>query len=239
MLKVQKITKLFGKKKAVNGVSFEINKGEIFSLIGPNSSGKTTIVKTITGLLRPTSGSVEIGGIDVAKFPEKTKAQVGYIPDEPTVWSYMTGEEFLYFTQALFGVPESKRKANIPKLLKIFKLQGSEKDYFEDYSRGNRQKFSIVAAMSHDPKLLLIDEPIVGLDPTGAEIAKNIFLEYAKKGGSILLVTHTLSVAQEISNRIGILKDGKLRAVGTLAELRRKAGLAESASLEEVYMKLA
>lgn len=239
MLKVHNVTKLFGKKKAVGGVSFEINKGEIFSLIGPNSSGKTTIVKMIAGLLRPTSGRVEIDGIDVSKKPEKTKAKLGYIPDEPTVWPYMTGEEFLNFTQALFGIPEAKRKQNASKLLKIFKLQGSERDYFEDYSRGNRQKWSIIAAISHNPNLLLIDEPIVGLDPTGAEIAKKLFTDYAEKGGSILLVTHTLPVAQEISHRIGVLKDGKLRAVGTLAELRQKANLPENASLEEVYMKLA
>lgn len=239
MLKVHTITKHFGKKHAVEGVTFEIKEGEIFSLIGPNSSGKTTIVKMITGLLQPTSGHIEVDGIDVAKHPEKAKARIGYIPDEPTVWPYMTGEEFFNFTQALFGQDEGKRKESLASSLRIFDLQGVEKQYFEEYSRGNKQKLSIVTAMAHRPKLLLIDEPIVGLDPTGAEIAKKLFVDYAKEGGSILLVTHTLSVAQEISHRIGLLKDGRLSAVGTLSELREKAGLGEGASLDEVYKKLA
>lgn len=238
MLKVNNVTKYFDTTKAVNDVSFTINKGEIFSLIGPNSSGKTTIVKSIVGLLQPTHGSIKVEDVDVTEHPEKAKTNIGYIPDEPSVWPSMTGEEFLYFTQALFGVDEKHRKANITKLLSIFNLQGLEKKYFEEYSRGNKQKFSIIAAMSHKPKLLLIDEPIVGLDPTGATIAKKMFVDYAQEGGSILLVTHTLSVAQEISDRIGFLKNGTLTAVGTLSELRHKAGLGDTASLEDIYKKL-
>jgi ABC-2 type transport system ATP-binding protein len=239
MLKVHNLTKYFGSNKAVDGVSFTINKGEIFSLIGPNSSGKTTIIKTITGLLQPTSGSILIENHDITKSPEKAKAEIGYIPDEPSIWPYMTGEEFLYFTQALFGVNEKIRVQSLPKLLEIFNLNGLEKSYFEEYSRGNKQKFSIIAAMSHNPKLLLIDEPIVGLDPTGAEIAKKLFIEYAQNGGSVLLVTHTLPVAQEISHRIGVLKNGTLVAVGTLDELREKAGLGNESSLDDIYKKLA
>ncbi len=239
MLKVHNLTKHFGEKKAVDGVSFEINKGEIFSLIGPNSSGKTTIVKSIVGLLQPTSGHITIDNHDISKSPEDAKREIGYIPDEPSVWPTMTGEEFLSFTQALFGVDEETRMKRLPELLSIFNLNGLEKQYFEEYSRGNKQKFSITSAISHTPKLLLIDEPIVGLDPTGAEIAKKMFTEYAKNGGSILLVTHTLPVAQEISDRIGFLKDGKLVTVGTLGELREKAGLGGEATLEDIYKKLA
>lgn len=239
MLKVYNLTKYFGEKTAVDNVSFQINSGEIFSLIGPNSSGKTTIVKSIVGLLDPDKGIIEIDGNDVIKNPKETKQVIGYIPDEPTVWPYMTGEEFLYFIQALFGIDEETRIKNLPKLLETFHLSGVEKQYFEEYSRGNKQKFSITAAMSHQPKLLVVDEPIVGLDPTGAEIAKKIFVEYAKHGGSVLLVTHTLPVAEEISHRIGFLKSGSLVHVGTLSELREKAGLDVSASLEEIYKKLA
>lgn len=241
MLRVNNLTKHFGSNKAVNEVSFEINKGEIFSLIGPNSSGKTTIVKTILGLLQPTKGTVAIDSHDVVKNPEKTKSVTGYIPDEPSIWPYMTGEEFLYFTQALFRSEQDSNKTptSLSPLLSTFNLEGLEKRYFEEYSRGNKQKFSILAAMSHEPKLLLIDEPIVGLDPTGAEIAKKMFVEYAKKGGSVLLVTHTLAVAEEISDRIGFLKNGSLVASGTLQELRDKAGLPGSASLDDVYKKLA
>lgn len=239
MLKVHNLTKHFGKKKAVNGVNFSIEKGEIFSLIGPNSSGKTTIVKSIIGLLQPTTGTITIDSHDIVKSAEKAKQSIGYIPDEPSIWPYMTGEEFLFFTQALYGVSEVERVKQLPELLATFSLQGLEKQYFEEYSRGNKQKFSILAAMSHKPKLLLVDEPIVGLDPTGAEIAKKIFVDYARAGGSVLLVTHTLPVAEEISDRIGFLKDGTLKAVGTLSELREQSGLGNEASLEDIYKKLA
>ncbi len=239
MLNVHNLSKTFGTKKAVHNVSFTIKEGEIFSLIGPNSSGKTTIVKTIVGLLQPTNGTVTVGDHDVVKNPEKAKALTGYIPDEPSIWPKMTGEEFLYFTQALYGVDEKHRKSNLPKLLETLKLEGLEKEYFEEYSRGNKQKFSITAAFSHSPKLLIIDEPIVGLDPTGAEIAKKMFRDFAKNGGAVLLVTHTLPVAAEISDRIGFLKNGELLATGTLPELREKAELGHDASLDEIYKKLA
>lgn len=239
MLKVHNLTKHFGNNKAVDGVSFNIKKGEIFSLIGPNSSGKTTIVKSIVGLLQPNTGTITVNGNDVVKNPKKTKSEIGYIPDEPSIWAYMTGEEFLYFTQALFSIDEKTRVATLPKLLDTFSLSGLEKGYFEDYSRGNKQKFSILAALSHQPKLLVIDEPIVGLDPTGAEIAKKLFVDFAQAGGSVLLVTHTLPFAQEISHRIGVLKNGVLADVGTLDELRGKAGLGSEATLDDIYKKLA
>lgn len=214
-------------------------KVKFFLLLDRIVSGKTTIVKSIIGLLRPTHGSITIDGSDISKKPEEAKAKIGYIPDEPSIWQYMTGEEFLYFTQALFGMDEKTRVESLPELLSLFNLNGLEKGYFEDYSRGNKQKFSIIAAMSHNPKLLLIDEPIVGLDPTGAEIAKKLFVSYARSGGSILLVTHTLTVAEEISDRVGILKNGELVAVGTVPELREKAGLDSNTSLDDIYKKLA
>lgn len=237
MLSVNNVSKNFGEKKAVNDVSFTINKGEVFSLIGPNSSGKTTLVKSIIGLLQVSEGTITVEGNDVSAHPEKAKALIGYIPDEPSIWPYMTGEEFLYFTQALFGVKEKTREKELPKLLETLHLQGLEKQSFEEYSRGNKQKFSITSAMAHHPKLLLVDEPIVGLDPTGAEIAKKMFVDFAKNGGSVLLVTHTLPVAEEISDRIGFLKNGSLIATGTLAELRVKAELPETATLEDIYKK--
>jgi len=239
MLKINHLSKHFGENAAVNDVSFDVKPGEIFSLIGPNSSGKTTIIKTIAGLLQPTDGNIQVGECDVAINPEQTKAQIGYIPDEPSIWPYMTGEEFLYFTQALFGVDEKERKERLPKLLMPFNLAGLERQYFEEYSRGNKQKFSIMAALSHEPKLLLIDEPIVGLDPTSAETAKRMFVNFARQGGAVLLVTHTLQVAQDISNRIGFLKKGTLAAVGTMEELRWRAALGPNATLEDIYRKLA
>lgn len=239
MLKVHNLSKKFDKNTALKNVSFEIKKGEILSLIGPNSSGKTTLIKCILGLSQPTSGSVTVDGLDITRYPMQAKQIMGYIPDEPNVWNYMTGGEFLNFTQALFKNTESNQiSSHTEELLTDFSLLGTENNYFEDYSRGNKQKYSIIAAMSHNPKLLLIDEPIVGLDPTGAEIAKKQFMSFSKNGGSILLVTHTLSVAEEISDRIGILKNGTLIALGTLSELRKIAKQGNETTLDTIYKVL-
>jgi ABC-2 type transport system ATP-binding protein len=238
MLNVNNLTKRFGGRAAVEDVGLAVQPGEIFSLIGPNGSGKTTIVKVIAGLLRPDAGSVAVGGFDTVKNPVEAKALLGYIPDEPAIWPAMTGEEFLNLTGALYGMDEKARAERIPALLSLFDLKDTERGCFEDYSRGNKQKFAILAALLHRPKLLLVDEPIVGLDPASAEIAQNLFVKFAREGGAVLLVTHTLSVAQKISHHIGVLKNGRLLAAGTLAELRQKAKLSGDADLEAVYKTL-
>jgi len=238
MLTIKNLTKKFGHKTVVDDINININPGEIFSLVGPNGSGKTTIIKIIVGLLQPSTGEVKVNGYNVVVEPEKAKREIGYIPDEPSIWSFMTGEEFLHLTGALFGITQAERLAKLPELIDIFKLQEIKQEYFEEYSRGNKQKFSILAALLHQPKLLLIDEPIVGLDPRSAEIAKDEFVKFAENGGAAFLVTHTLSVAEEISTCIGILEQGKLAVVGTMNELRQKAGLGQTATLEEVYKKL-
>lgn len=238
MLIVDHVRKTFGGKIAVDDVSFSIERGEIFALIGPNGSGKTTIIKTIAGLLHPNGGGVRVGGRDVVQEPLATKSIIGYIPDEPVVWTGMTGEEFLHFVGALFNIDEPTRRRRIPGLLSRFRLEGIEKDYFENYSRGNKQKFSILAAFLHHPQLLLIDEPIVGLDPESAAVAKNMLEDFATDGGAILLATHTLPVAEAISQRIGFLRQGRLISTGTLEELRLAAGKDRSATLEEIYTGL-
>jgi ABC-2 type transport system ATP-binding protein len=238
MLNVNNLTKKFNGQTAVDAVSFKIEPGEIFALIGPNGSGKTTIVKTIAGLLQPTAGEIIVGGLNAAKDPLRTKAQIGYIPDEPTVWSGLTGREFLRFSGALYSVPENEREEGLAPWLKVFDLEDIADGYFEDYSRGNKQKFAILAAFLHKPKLLLIDEPIVGLDPTSASIAQREFKRFAEEGGAVLLVTHTLSVAVEIADRIGILNQGRLTDVGALSELKARAGLGGEARLDDVYRAL-
>ena len=238
MLEIKNLTKTFDELKAVDDVSVTIKKGEIFSLIGPNGSGKTTIIKVIAGLLQPTGGEVVVYGSNISEDPIKSKSQIGYIPDEPTVWSSMTGEEFLHFTGALFGISNEARAKKISELLSLFKLEGIEKNYFENYSRGNKQKFTIIAALLHSPKILLIDEPIVGLDPHSAEIAKNTFREFANDGGLILMATHTLTVAEEISDRIGVLKQGILIESGTFEYLKGVSKLEGGATLEQVYNAL-
>ena len=239
MLKIQNLTKKFGSLTALNEASFEIGAGEIVALIGPNGSGKTTLVKIVCGLLQPTSGVVLVGSHNIMKNPIDAKKLIGYIPDEPSIWQSMTGEEFLHFTGALYGMPEQERIKIIPDLLSAFKLKDIEKRYFEDYSRGNKQKFAILAALLHKPKLLLIDEPIVGLDPSSADAAKQMFQSFAADGGSVLLVTHTLSVAEEIAHRIGILQKGKLIAMDTFENLKKQANLASSASLGDIYKTFA
>ena len=238
MLTINNLTKKFGEKLVLDKISLNINPGEIFSLVGPNGSGKTTIIKIVVGLLQPTAGEVKVNNFNVVNEPEKAKQEIGYIPDEPSIWSFMTGEEFLHLTGALYGLTQAERLVKLPELIDIFKLQEIKQEYFEEYSRGNKQKFCILAALLHQPKLLLIDEPIVGLDPGSAEIAKAEFVKFARNGGAVFLVTHTLSVAEEISTRIGILQQGKLAAVGTMNELRQKAGQGQIGTLEEVYKGL-
>lgn len=238
MITLDHVTRRFGEKVAVNDVSFSVAPGEIFSLIGANGSGKTTIIKMIAGILLPNDGTISVGGEDAVVSPLKTKAQIGYIPDEPASWPGMTGEEFLHFVGALYQVPEATRRKKIAELLPLFQLDGSETELFDGYSRGNKQKFSILAALLHEPKVLLIDEPIVGLDVDSARVAKDVFQHFAENGGSILLVTHTLPVAEAISTRIGILKQGKLIATGTLEEVRHLADRGPTASLEELYTLL-
>jgi ABC-2 type transport system ATP-binding protein len=237
-LNIKNFTKTFGDIKAVQNLNLTIKKGEIFSLIGPNGSGKTTIIKSIAGLLRPTAGQIKINGLDTISRPEETKSIIGYIPDNPEIWSYITGEEFLYMIGAFYGMSKQKTADRIPALLRIFALNGIEKHYFQDYSRGNKQKFTILAALLHSPDLLLIDEPIVGLDPISADIAQKEFKKFTSKGGAILMATHTLEVAENISNRIGFLKEGKIKASGNIRELKEKAGLGQKTKLNNIYKKL-
>ncbi len=240
-LSVERLTKIFGTRDgnvAVNDISLTLTAGEVYALIGPNGSGKTTFIKIIVGLLHPSRGKVFVNGIDVTKDPARAKAVIGYIPDEPDAWAGMTGEEFLHFVGALFGVPAALRRDRIRELLGKFHLGGVEKGYFEDYSRGNKQKFSIMAALLHHPQFLLIDEPIVGLDPESAEIAKHEFREFANRGGTVLIATHTLPVAEEIADVIGVLKNGKLVASAPLAALRKKAELGPTADLADIYRAL-
>jgi ABC-2 type transport system ATP-binding protein len=239
MLKVKGLSKRFGDLKAIDKISLTVDDGKIFCLIGPNGAGKTTIVKSVAGLFEPDAGSIKVDGIDALANPRAAKSLIGYIPDDPSIWSVMTGEEFMHFIAVLFGIPPEERAPEIKRLLAEFDLAGIEQNYFESYSRGNKQKFSILAALLHKPKLLLIDEPIVGLDPLSARKAKELFKAFARAGGSVLLVTHTLSVAEDIADTIGLIKHGKLAAQGTMDELRKLAKLGPRASLEDIYIKLA
>ena len=237
-LEISHLSKKFGNVEALRDINITVGPKEIHVLIGPNGSGKTTILKTVAGLLRPTSGTISVDRTDITEKPVETKAKIGYIPDEPSIWSGMTGSEFLNFSGALFGLDEKTRIERIKELLDLFHLSGIENSYFDDYSRGNKQKFSIMAALLHKPEILLVDEPIVGLDPESAAVAKEQFRKFAENGGSILLATHTLPVAEEIATKISVMKYGNLIATNALGELRTLAKLPNTATLEEIYKSL-
>ncbi len=238
MISLKNVTKKFGDLKAVDGLSLEVKPGEIYGFIGPNGSGKTTTIKMMAGIYAPTVGDITIAGYDMRKKPVLAKQMIGYIPDVPFVYEKMTGREFLHFIGEMYGMELSKRTAKINKLLKTYPIGDIFDGYFENYSRGNKQKLTILAALLHEPKVLLIDEPVVGLDPQSIVITMDLLKNFAKKKkGSVFLCTHTLDIAEKICDRIGILKDGRLLEEGTLAALRKKAKM-KAGSLEALYLKL-
>ena len=237
MLVLDHITKRFGKIIAVDNLSLRVKPGEIVGLIGPNGSGKTTTIKMIAGLYQPTEGSISLQNHQVSALADETRALIGYIPDEPAVYEKLTGEELLHFVGEAFNIAPKERQTKINKLLKEFPMPDQTQGFFEDYSRGTRQKFMIMAALIHNPPLLLIDEPIVGLDPASTDKAIEIFSKYvADKQHAILLCTHTLPVAERLCHRFIILDRGQVLAQGTLPELRKTAK--NQRSLTDIYLAL-
>ena len=238
IIELTDLTKTFGPKTAVKSLNLKVARGEIFGWLGPNGSGKTTTIKMITGLYRPTRGRVSIGGFDLEKEPIKAKALVGYIPDEPFVYEQLTGFEFLNFVGAIFGIPPAPRRAKIAGLLELFPNMESVDGCFQDYSRGTKQKFTILAALLHDPQVLVIDEPMVGLDPESIRIFKNMLRDFVAGGDRTVFVsTHSLETAESVCTRIGILKSGSLIETGTLSELQDSARLS-AGGLEELFLVL-
>jgi len=235
MIELKGVSKKFQDKTVIHNLNLDIKDGEFYALIGANGAGKSTLIKLLSGLLQPTQGEIILDGVNMADEPKEAKSLIGYIPDEPTIWDGMTGFEFLNFVGSLYNIPAQKRKKDIQKLLKIYSLEGTEHQLYQDYSRGFRQKYSILAALLHSPKILLIDEPIVGLDPISIDITKDILDEFVKDGGTVLMVTHTLFVAQELATRIGIFEKGKLKIEGTYKELVDKAHLPAKTSLDDIY----
>lgn len=235
-LELKSVSKSFGAAVAVDGLSLAIKPGEMYGLIGPNGSGKTTTLKMIVGIYRPTRGRVYVRGIDALAAPTKAKRHIGYVPDDPSAYDLLTGREFLEFVGELYGMSRAERDARIAVLLADYKIGPLADGLFVHYSRGTKQKFSIAAALLHRPSVLLIDEPMVGLDPESAKVTKTLLTDFVQQGGSVLLSTHTLSVADEICDRFGVLKDGKLAAEGTHAELSAQSG--RLGTLEDVYLAL-
>ncbi len=236
MIQTRNLTKRFGQKIAVNSLDLEVARGEVFGFLGPNAAGKTTTIKLLTGLLRPTSGSVSICGYDIQKDYVRAKSVMSYIPDVPYLYERLTGREFLRFVSEIYKLDAAVSYKKIGELLSFFNLDTYADILIEEYSHGMRQKLVICAALLHSPRVIIIDEPMVGLDPKTSRLVKDIFKESARNGITIFMSTHTLSIAEELCDRVGIIDNGVLIAMGSIDELRRVSGI--DGKLEEIFLKI-
>ena len=237
MIRIEHLTKKFADLTAVNDVSLHVEAGEIFGFLGPNGAGKTTTVKILTGLMKPTGGRVTVGGYDLAVDPLAAKRLMGLVPDEPFVYPKLTGVEYMRFVGNLYGVPFDVQKKRIPEFLEMFELSAWGTELLESYSHGMRQKVVIASMLLHEPKVVVLDEPMVGLDPKSARLVKDIFQRLAKRGTAIFMCTHILEIAEKLCSRIGIMIGGRIIALGTLDELRRQAARADH-NLEDIFLSL-
>jgi ABC-2 type transport system ATP-binding protein len=238
MIKTEKLTKKFGGFEAVKGVDLEVQPGEIFGFLGPNGAGKTTTIRMLIGLLKPTSGKVFIGGYDLEKNPISAKSLVGFIPDRPYIYEKLTAREFLNFVGGIYGMSEAEIDKRAPALLEFFDLKTWADELAESFSHGMKQRLVYAAALLHEPKVVIVDEPMVGMDPKGAKLLKDAFRNFAhKEGKTIFMSTHTLEVAEEVCDRIAIIMHGLIIAQGTMAELRNQAR-SKDANLEDIFLKL-
>ena len=237
MLELRGVTKRYGGFTAVNRIDLDVQRGEIFGFLGPNGAGKTTTIRMVAGVLRPSAGQVLVGGDDLARHPEKAKARLGYIPDRPYLYDKLSGGEFLRFVAGLWGRTGEAVAARADRLLDLFQLTPWKDELIESYSHGMRQKILISSALIHQPELIVVDEPMVGLDPRAARLLKDLFRTFCAHGGTIFLSTHTLEVAEALCDRIAIIHEGSIIALGTMDELRAQAE-AGGAHLEEIFLKV-
>ena len=237
LIETQALVKRYGDKLAVNNVSFEVQAGEVFGFLGPNGAGKTTTIKMIVGLLQPTSGTVRVAGYDVQTQPLQAKAASGYVPDTPNLYAKLTGRELLRFVGDLYSLDRQRLAQRTEELLRVLDLDEAADNTIDSYSHGMQQKASLAAALMHDPKVLVLDEPTVGLDPKSARLIKDILRQMADRGTAVFLSTHILEIAERMCDRIGIIDKGALVAVGTMNELR-SLGKAGETSLEDIFLGL-
>ena len=237
MIELKNLTKKYVDFPAVDHLNLLIQKGEIFGFIGPNGAGKTTTIKMIGGVLEPTSGSVTIAGINMKDHPEKAKSKIGFIPDRPYLYEKLTGMEFLKFVADLYGVNSDIFLKKARQHLKMFSLLDWSNELIESYSHGMKQRLIMAAALLHDPEVIIVDEPMVGLDPVAIMMVKALFKNLAKQGVTIFMSTHTLKIAEDICDRIGVIHKGHLIATGTTEDLQREAQVI-NADLEQVFLSL-
>lgn len=235
MIQLIDLTKNYGKLLAVDNVKLEIGSGEIFGFLGPNGAGKTTTIKMIAGLLQPTSGSILIDGHDVQREPLLAKSVTGFIPDRPFLYEKLTAVEFMEFVASLYAAQKPEKRIN--ELLELFGLPDWKNELVENFSHGMKQRLVMASALLHEPKVLVVDEPMVGLDPRGARLVKDIFKELASKGVTIFMSTHTLEIVEQMCTRVAIINQGKIIAEGSVEELGRMARM-ENSSLEPIFLKL-
>jgi ABC-2 type transport system ATP-binding protein len=222
---------------AVNGLNLTIKQGEVFALLGPNGSGKSTTLKMLMGLVSPTSGSVNVLGIDVQQNPVEVKRLVGYVPESPSIYEFLTGIEYLDFIGDVYGMSADEKQQRITEYLKALQLDGREGDMINSYSDGMKKKIALISAFIHKPKLLILDEPLNALDPRSARIVKDILAGLKAQGVTTIITTHVLEIAQAFSDQIAIMYKGNLLALGNMDELQQKASLPGS-GLEDIFLKL-
>ncbi|MBX7246901.1 MAG: ABC transporter ATP-binding protein [Candidatus Sumerlaeaceae bacterium] len=233
---IENLTKNYEDLVAVNNLNLSIPRGEFFSFLGPNGAGKTTTIKILTGLVRPSSGRTLVAGYDVQQNPVEAKRRIGYIPDHPYLYEKLSGRDFFRFVGDLFGVPRDQQDEKLEYFFKMFSLLSAADKLIENYSHGMRQKLVISASLMHDPEIIIVDEPMVGLDPQSARIVKDLFHLQVEMGRTIFLSTHVLSITEELADRIGIINRGKLQFLGTIEELR--VHQKRDANLEELFLDL-
>ena len=236
MIELDQLVKKFGALTAVNDISLKIERGEFFAMLGPNAAGKTTTIKLLTGLIKPTSGCSRICGFDVQTQPLEARRRLAYVPDFPFLYDKLTAWEFFRFTGEMFQLDAARIQKNARELVARFHLEEFVSRPVEGLSHGTRQRIAIVSALLHDPEVFVIDEPMVGLDPQHARVVKDVLKERSLAGTTVLVSTHQLSIAEEMADRIGIILGGKLIAVGTREELRKQSGA--SGALEEIFLSL-
>jgi len=236
MIELDHLVKKFGDLTAVNDVSLKIGRGEFFAMLGPNAAGKTTTIKLLAGLMKPTSGASRICGFDIQAQPLEARRRLAYVPDFPFLYDKLTAWEFFRFTGQLFQLEAGRIEQNAKELVARFHLAEFADRALEGLSHGTRQRVAIVSALLHDPEVFVIDEPMVGLDPQHARVVKDVLKERSLQGMTVLVSTHQLSIAEEMSDRIGIINGGRLIAVGTRDELRQQSGMV--GALEEIFLSL-
>ncbi len=237
MIRMTGLTKRYGSFTAVDNITLDIPSGMLYGLLGPNGAGKTTTMRMIAGILQPTAGTITIGGDDVTRDPMAAKARLGFIPDRPYVYDKLTGAEFLRFVAALYGQEGPEVEERMDELLDLFELSDWKHELVESYSHGMRQKLIISSAIIHRPQYIVVDEPMVGLDPKGARFLKELFRAFVERGGTVLMSTHTLEQAEGLCDRIAIIQNGVIAVEGTMADLRLQTASGD-ATLEELFLKL-